>query len=76
MPIYEYFCPHCDIKFELLRPLSQAKETAICPNCHGEAERRLSSFASFSKSAEGVVAPVGGSSCSSCFATSCDTCKS
>jgi hypothetical protein len=36
----------------------------------------LSSFASFSKSSEGVSAPIGGGapSCSACSATSCDTC--
>ena len=75
MPIYEYVCPACTFKFELLRHQSQANENASCPHCHNGAERIFSSFASFSKSDEGLSAPIGGSSsCSSCSATNCDTC--
>ena len=75
MPLYEYFCPQCNLKFELLRPLAEAKEIAFCPNCHSSAERRLSTFASFSKSAEGISTPIGGSPCSTCSAPSCATCQ-
>jgi len=76
MPIYEYFCPDCNFKFELLRHQTQLNESASCPRCHNGAERIFSSFASFSKSDEGPSAPIGGSSsCSSCSATSCDTCQ-
>ena len=76
MPIYEYLCPNCNFKFELLRHQSQANKTASCPRCHNGATRILSSFASFSKSIEGLSTPIGGSSpCSSCSATSCDTCQ-
>ncbi len=76
MPIYEYFCPACKSRFALLRPLSQSSEAASCPRCHSKAGRVFSSFACSSKSAEGEVTPLGGSSpCSTCSATSCDTCK-
>jgi len=74
MPIYEYVCPSCEFKFELLRPLSQASDGADCPRCHEKAERKLSTFACFSKESSGFTAPIGGSSCASCGATSCDTC--
>ena len=76
MPIYEYVCPHCELKFELLRPFSQANEKVSCPRCHNGAERKLSIFASFSKNEAGESVPVAGtgSSCSSCGATSCHTC--
>ncbi|MBI4187976.1 MAG: zinc ribbon domain-containing protein [Chloroflexi bacterium] len=74
MPIYEYLCPRCESKFELLRRLSQANETASCPCCHEEAKRVLSTFASFSTDESGVSAPVGGSPCGGCGASSCDTC--
>ncbi len=30
MPIYEYVCPDCDFKFEILRPFSKAGEVASC----------------------------------------------
>ena len=76
MPIYEYFCPQCNLKFELLRPLSQPSQNALCPYCHNDAERVFSSFASFSKGVEEVSAPIGVSSpCSTCSATSCTACR-
>ncbi len=75
MPMYEYMCPDCKTKFELLRPLSQVNETASCPQCHQNAERVLSTFACFSTDESGLTSPVGGSSCASCGATSCDTCS-
>ena len=76
MPIYEYFCPGCDLKFELLRSLSQANEEASCPRCNNTAERVFSTFASFSKSESGLTSPIAGSSsCASCSATSCDSCS-
>jgi len=75
MPIYEYVCPACDVKFELLRPLSQATEAADCPKCHHSAERVLSRFASFSTNEDGFTSPIGGDFCSSCSADSCDTCN-
>ena len=74
MPIYEYKCPKCGHKFELLRPLSQANEDAVCPRCHECAPRVLSTFASFSVGEGGVSSPVGGSSCGGCTSTGCDTC--
>ncbi|HEY4711556.1 MAG TPA: zinc ribbon domain-containing protein [Dehalococcoidia bacterium] len=79
MPIYEYFCPDCNFKFELLRPQIQTNENASCPRCHNNGAKRIfSSFASprQTRSSEGASTPIGGgSSCSSCSATSCATCQ-
>lgn len=74
MPIYEYVCPRCDYKFELLRPFSPSAKTAPCPHCQQIAERILSVFACFSVDERGLSSPVGGNSCASCEAASCDTC--
>jgi len=74
MPIYEYVCPGCDLRFELLRPLSQADEGASCPHCHNSAERILSTFCSRSKDDTGQTSSIGGSSCASCGTASCNTC--
>ena len=77
MPIYEYVCSDCGSKFELLRPFSQSAKKVSCPSCHHHsAERKLSTFASFSKNEAGVSTPVAGtgSSCSSCGAGSCNSC--
>ena len=74
MPIYEYICSKCDLKFEQLRPLSHANEGAPCPRCDESAERILSSFCSFSRDESGLTSPTGGSSCGGCSATSCGPC--
>ncbi len=76
MPIYEYSCPDCNVKFELLRPMSRANETATCPRCQKDAERVLSSFACMAKDSAGEISSIGGgsSACSTCSATSCSTC--
>ncbi|MFP3898771.1 MAG: FmdB family zinc ribbon protein [Dehalococcoidia bacterium] len=76
MPIYEYFCPDCSFKFELLRQHTQADGSACCPRCHRDAARVLSSFASFTKDSEGQSVRIGaGSACATCSATSCDSCR-
>jgi len=74
VPIYEYVCPKCELKFELLRPMSQRDEAVSCPNCKGKAKRVPSSFACFSKDDGGSASSVGGSSCSGCSSTDCSTC--
>ncbi len=74
MPIYEYICPHCKLKFELLRSMTQAGDGASCPRCQGQAKRVLSAFACFSRDDNGQAQAIGGISCSGCSATSCDSC--
>ncbi len=76
MPIYEYVCPHCEIKFELLRPFSKADEPAICPECKGrDTKRAISRFAAFSKGSDGDSASVGGGGgCAGCASHSCAGC--
>jgi putative FmdB family regulatory protein len=74
MPLYEYSCPTCNQKFELLRPMSRAEEPATCPSGHPQATRVLSLFASFAKGDDGSVTPVGGNPCGSCAADTCSTC--
>ncbi len=77
MPIYEYLCPSCHSRFELLLPMSQADAPAACPQCHNGAKRVLSVFASFSKGADGATTALGGGSpCSGCSVSSCPpSCK-
>ena len=74
MPVYEYCCPGCNIKFELMRSFSQSGEGAPCPKCQNKAPRAVSRFASFSKGDNGMSAPIGGSSCGGCSSSSCGSC--
>lgn len=46
MPIYEYFCTHCKMQFELMRPFSEADKPGMCPKCNLEAQKLISNFAS------------------------------
>ncbi len=77
MPIYEYLCPKCACKFEMLRSVNKANEDGTCPKCRRVAKRIFSRFASFSKSSTGESAPIAGTggSCSGCSASSCSSCN-
>lgn len=69
MPVYEYRCPTCDDRFDLLRSFSQADEPAICPAGHVVAERLVSLPAARVESgrplpmAGGAPSPAGAGSC-------------
>jgi putative FmdB family regulatory protein len=69
MPIYEYLCPACERKFDLLRAFSRADEPAACPVCQrADTKRCLSTFAAHTRSAGGVTTSVAGSGggCAKC----------
>ena len=74
MPIYEYNCPTCQTKFEMLRPISQSDEKAECPTCGKLSVRAISRFSCLAKDDTGFTAPIGGSSCSGCHSASCSSC--
>ena len=42
MPIYEYQCYECEIRFELLRPSREASFEQPCPSCDAESKRVMS----------------------------------
>ena len=66
MPVYEFFCKPCGVKFEVLRPLSRSDEAAVCPVGHATTDRILSLFTTMTKTAEGDSAPLtsaGGCAC-------------
>lgn len=77
MPIYEYFCPNCRNKFELLRPISKAEDDSECPKCKTASKRAISKFVSRAKDDMGFLnhMPAStGSSCSGCTSTNCSSC--
>ncbi|MBI4267760.1 MAG: zinc ribbon domain-containing protein [Chloroflexi bacterium] len=76
MPIYEYVCSDCGMKFELLRSLSQSNDEANCPHCQSPSHRVLSRFACFSNTDGGSATPLGGGGWSGCTASDCGTCAS
>jgi len=66
MPLYEYRCPTCRSTFELLRPMIDAEQKAMCPSGHAGATRVISLVAARTwdgAPASGAVAPGGGCAC-------------
>lgn len=48
MPVYEYYCQHCDGVFEALRSIRESSEPAPCPVCDREGGRIMpTSFSAF-----------------------------
>ena len=41
MPIYQYLCPKCNLKFELKQSFSD-KSIVVCPKCQNGARRLFS----------------------------------
>lgn len=77
MPVYEYFCPDCEIVFDALRPMAKADEPITCPECTCKGGRRqLSRFAAVSKGTGGETHSVAGAGgCSGCHSSSCVGCS-
>lgn len=80
MPIYEYYCTNCELRFEVLRPMRQSDSPTACPRCQApDARKVISVFAAISRSDGGgsrLVASSSASSCATCSSSSCATCGS
>jgi putative FmdB family regulatory protein len=73
MPLYEYRCMDCDLRFELLKRSSAADEVE-CVRCGSARVQRLfSRFAARSSGGDGSASLGGG--CSGCSASSCAACR-
>lgn len=57
MPLYEYHCPECGMRFEALRPMSRADEPASCPQGHPGGTRVLSTFATGGRGPDSASPP-------------------
>jgi len=64
MPVYEFYCPTCAVKFEKLRPMSAADAPVSCAAGHAGARRLISVFAVGARPGEeAVMSPTGGGCC-------------
>ncbi len=77
MPLYEYRCEACRIKFDLLRSFADADAPARCPQCGGQdTKRELSRVVAMrSGGGEGAESAGGGSSCAGCSSSNCANCS-
>jgi putative FmdB family regulatory protein len=73
MPLYEFRCSDCGVKFEKLLGMSAADRGTACPDCGGSGRRLVSAFAAFRKGESGQVQSVGGG-CAGCSSGSCASC--
>ncbi|MCX8052331.1 MAG: zinc ribbon domain-containing protein [Armatimonadetes bacterium] len=72
MPIYEYYCKHCDRQFELLTTISRADQV-LCPICgSSEVKRLISMFSARSSGSNGSSSSLSG--CAGCMSGSCKSC--
>jgi putative FmdB family regulatory protein len=61
MPIYEYICQDCQVRFETL---VTAERRPSCPTCHGQSlEKQLSVFAVSAKSDSSMPSAGGCGTC-------------
>ena len=44
MPVYEYYCEHCQHRYDSMRPMSERNDPAPCPKCGESGERQISAF--------------------------------
>ncbi len=75
MPIYEYLCKDCGVRFEILRSIKDADTPIHCESCQGEhTQRTLSVF--FAQSGSQIIAGGNSSGCAGCAGGTCSSCSS
>lgn len=61
MPLYEYRCPQCGHRFEILQRMGEGAEGLSCPRCGaGKVEKQFSTFASTSSGESSGFSSGGG----------------
>jgi putative FmdB family regulatory protein len=60
MPLYEYRCPACAARFEVLQRVGEDASALACPDCGAAGvERQLSTFAAATGGRESAGEPFG-----------------
>jgi putative FmdB family regulatory protein len=73
MPIYEYLCQNCGVKFDVIRPIKEADAPITCTICGSlSIKRAISVF--FAQSSGKIVVGNNSSNCSGCAGGSCSSC--
>lgn len=75
MPLYEYQCQHCSVRFERIEKASALKD-GRCPECGGDAHRLISAPALQFKGSGWYVNDYGKGNGSNPTATETETAKS
>lgn len=71
MPLYEYICKDCGVKFESLRSMKDADTSITCKHCLGKNTIRVLSVFNASSGGRSITSSNG---CGSCASDSCSSC--
>ena len=73
MPIYEYECSECSLRFDKRKNFKDAGLAVSCPKCGGLGDRRLSVFASvaMTTSRENITSTASDTSTGGCCGDGC-----
>jgi putative FmdB family regulatory protein len=75
MPIYEYVCKDCGMRFETLRSIGEADSPIICKICQSsQTKRAISVF--YAQSGSRIIAGGNNGGCTGCSSSSCSSCNS
>ena len=72
MPIYEFICKKCENHFESLVSIGKEKSVS-CASCGSKDIQKL--ISSFGIGGEGNRLSSSSAACTTCSATTCETCK-
>ncbi len=72
MPIYEFTCKKCEEHFECLVSIGKEKNVS-CASCGSKDIQKV--FSSFGIGGGGNRLNSSSAACTTCSATTCDTCK-
>jgi putative FmdB family regulatory protein len=72
MPLYEYTCQDCGLRFDAFRAMKDADVSISCKNCFSINTRRALSV--FYASSEGRTITASGGGCAGCSGGSCSSC--
>jgi putative FmdB family regulatory protein len=73
MPVYEYVCNNCGLKFEMIRPMRDADAPIKCESCFSKETKRALSIC-FSHSEGNQASSSSSHSCTNCNGGSCSNC--
>jgi len=63
VPLYEYRCPGCDERFEVLQRLGASGEDVLCPRCGEQRPERVLSIFAAGGAREGAGAAAAAAAC-------------
>ncbi len=73
MPLYEYVCLDCGLRFDALRSIREADDPIPCKSCESDhTSRCLSLF--FANSGGKAIAGASGGGCAGCAGGTCASC--